>query len=140
VAAGAKSATFTAAAGTIVSNQTASVTATMSGVSKSATLNLLGGPTLSSLNCSPTTLTSGESSTCTVALAMAAPAGGSSVSLTHYSSLITTPVSVTVPAGFTSATFIATVGTVTDTRDTRVTATLNGTSRSVVFDVVDTAP
>ena len=84
-------------------------------------------PVLTSLQCAPTTLGSGAAATCTVTLNQAAPSGGAAVSISDNSTLLTTPASVTVAAGATSATFSATAGTLTSTQSATITATL-GTS------------
>ena len=68
VAANATSATFTASTGALISDQTATVTATLNGSSKSATLSLLAPVTLSSLQCAAASLASNASTTCTVTL------------------------------------------------------------------------
>src|ERR1019366_6219520 len=68
VAANATSATFTASTGTLVSDQTATVTATLNGSSKPATLSLVAPVTLSALQCTAASLASNASTTCTVTL------------------------------------------------------------------------
>src|SRR6185295_15175591 len=60
--------------------------------------------TLSSVTLSPSTVVGGASSTARVTLSRAAPSGGAVVSLSDDSTAATTPASVSVPAGSTSAT------------------------------------
>jgi hypothetical protein len=139
VPAGAASAAFTATAGQIASNQSASVTATLNGSSQSASIALTA-PTamLSALQCGAASLASGASTTCTVTLSAAAPSGGSTVALTSNSALLPAPSSVTVGAGAVSAGFSVTAGRVASNQSARVTATLNGSSQSV--SIALTAP
>ena len=86
--------------------------------------------TVYKLVCSPASVLSGATSSCTVTLSAAAPAGGSTVTLSDNSSALTTPASVKVPAGSTTASFTATAGTVTANQSATVKATLNGSSGS----------
>ena len=85
---------------------------------------------LTSLQCSPATLASGAASTCQVTLSGAAPAGGTTVSLSDNSTALTVPASVTVPAGATTAGFSATAGTISVNQTAVVTASLNGASQT----------
>ena len=100
VAAGAITATLNATTGAVPSDQTATVTATLNGVSQTATLNLVAPVALSSLACNPTSLGSSATSTCTVTLSKAAPTGGTVVMVSDNNALLGTPASVTVAAGF----------------------------------------
>ena len=101
------------------------------------------GQTINGVTCSPSTIAggSGESATCTVTLASAAPAGGTSVTLT--SSLMELAAllpRVTVPAGQTQANF-----TVTTNANYRaysgigfsaaIGASANGSTRSATINV-----
>ena len=101
------------------------------------------GQTLNTVSCSPATIAggSGDSATCTVTLASAAPAGGTSVTLT--SSLMELAAllpRVTVPAGQTQATFVVT----TNARyraysgigfSATIGAAANGSSRTTTINV-----
>ena len=87
-------------------------------------------PTVSALSCNPTTLFSGGTSTCTVTLSGAAASGGTSVSLSDNSPVLTVPGSVTVSSGNTSATFSATAGTVASNQTAVITASANGGSKT----------
>jgi hypothetical protein len=77
------STTFTATAGSMASNQSATLTASLNGASRTATINLVAPQplTLSSLTCNPTNLNAGAITTCTVALSGAAPNGGTVVNM-----------------------------------------------------------
>ena len=128
VAAGSSSGTFTATAGTISANQTATLTATLNGVSKTAGISLAATAHVSTLSCSPNSLGQSSSSTCTVTLTQAAPTGGASVALSSNAAALTVPASVTVAAGSTTATFAAASGTISSNQTATVTATYNSTS------------
>src|SRR5262245_7324417 len=100
------------------------ITASFNGVTRSATLtvNPSGSPpppppppptvTLSAFSVSPATVVGGASSNGTVTLSGDAPSGGVVVSLSDNSPAAATPVSVTVPAGASSANFIVTTTSV----------------------------
>jgi uncharacterized protein (TIGR03437 family) len=139
IAAGTATGSFTAAAGTIVSTQTAVVTATLNGSSKSASFSLLPPITVSSVACAPTSLPSGGSSTCTVMLSASAPAGGLPVALSANSTLLTTPASVIVAASARTVTFTATAAATIPTAQTViVTAALNGSSTTAFVSLTPT--
>jgi uncharacterized protein (TIGR03437 family) len=136
VPSGATAATFTVTAGTIAADQTATVTATLSGLSRPVTINLLAPVLVSALACNPTSLGPAAATTCMVTLSRAASAGGAVVALSSNNPLLTTPISVTVPAGATTAPFTATSGSITVSQTGSVTTTYNGSSRSVVISLV----
>jgi len=83
---------------------------------------------LSGLSCSPSFLSTGGSTTCTATLNQAAPAGGASVALTSSTGELFVPTPLTVPAGMTSASFVATAGTIPVNLTAGITGTLNGIS------------
>jgi hypothetical protein len=139
VAAGATSAGFTATAGTIASNQSATVTATLNGSSQSASIALTApAVTMSSLLCGASSLASNASTTCTATLSAPAPSGGASVALASNNTLLNMPSAVTVAAGATSAGFTATAGKIASNQSATVTATLSGSSQSA--SIALTAP
>ena len=135
VVAGNSTATFTATAASLTMPQSATVSATLGASSFSVPMTLQAPVLLTGLACSPTTLASGAASTCTVTLNQTAPGGGSAINLSGNSSLLTTPVSVTVLAGSNSATFIATAGTITTTSTAVITATLNSSSLTFTLNL-----
>jgi uncharacterized protein (TIGR03437 family) len=136
VAGGATSATFSATTGTLVSNQSAILTAAFNGSTANATLNLTVGPVLvSALTCSPSILASHSSSSCTVTLSKAAPAGGATVTLSDNSSMLTVPSSVTVPEAATSAIFKATTGTIGSNSSATITASYNSSSATASITI-----
>ena len=136
VPAGNSSANFTAGAGTIPANQTATVTATLNGASQTATLNLMAPMLVSTLACNPTSLPSGSFSTCIVTLNQVAPAGGTTVSLSSNNAALAVPSSVGAPAGANTATFTAAAGNITANQTAAITATLNGASQSASISLV----
>ena len=90
-------------------------------------------PTVSTLSCNPTSLSSGAGSVCTAALTQAAPSGGTAVTLSDNSTLLTVPTSVTVVSGATTATFTVTAGSITSDQNAIVTASLNGVSKTATI-------
>ena len=81
-------------------------------------------PEVSSLSCNPTSLISGSAGICTVQLSRTV-VYSQTVQLTANSLLLTIPVSVLVPGGTSSATFIVIAGIVTTTQNVTITASLN---------------
>ena len=130
IGAGQNSATFTATAAAVVSNQFAVLTATLDGVSRPFTLisTAPSSAQLTSLVCTPSTLGSNASSTCTVTLNTAA-ASAATVSLVSNNGLLTVPASIIVPASQSSAAFSANSGAVSGTQSVTITATWNGQSQ-----------
>ena len=136
VPAGSATTTFNATAGSIPSNQNATLTATLSGVSQTATINLSRTLTLSSLSCNPTSLASAAGTTCTVTLSQAAPAGGTAVSLSSNNALLPVPgATITVPAGSATTTFNATAGSIPSNQNATLTATLSGVSQTATISL-----
>lgn len=127
IGAGLASAAFTATVAAVTSNQSALLTATLNGVSQSFTLSAKsatkGQP--KSLHCSPTAIASHTSGKCAVTLDAAAMTD-SVVSIASSNPLLSVPLSITVPAGQTSATFDAISGSVSASQNATVTANLNG--------------
>ena len=75
-----------------------------------------GVPVLSGLSCTSGSFTGAGTDSCTVTLNAAAATGGFAVSLASNNSNVTVPASVTVAAGATSASFTATVSSVSTAR------------------------
>jgi hypothetical protein len=120
VPANATSAIFSATAGNIASNQSATLTASLNGASQTVPIMLVPPGTApgtapdipSSLTCNPKFIVSGGITVCKVILSQAAPSGGTGivVTLVSNSKLLRVPPSVTVVAGSSSATFFASAG------------------------------
>ncbi len=95
------------------------------------------------LTCVPSSLGPRAVSTCTVTLNQAAPAGGSSVTLSSSSAALTLPASVTIAAGSTSSSFTVTTGSLSTSQSAFITATLADTSTTAAISVAsatDLAP
>ncbi len=106
VAAGSNSASFNAAASTVFANQTVHVTVKVNGTSGTAALTLTALPVASAISCNPGTVTGGSPSVCTVSLSVPARSGGNVVTLSGGTVNAVIPVSITVPSGATSNSFI----------------------------------
>lgn len=133
VVAGQISATFPVNTASVTATQTVVISATYEDVTESATLTInpaASTATLSAVSLDPTSVVGGNASTGTVTLSAAAPGGGFAVSLSDNSTAASTPSSVTVPEGATTATFTVTTVAVTTTTLATVTATAGGTSRT----------
>src|SRR5262249_22006014 len=98
-------------------------------------------PTLSALSLNPASVVGGNSSQGTVSLSSAAPSGGAVVTLSSSApSVASTPASVTVAAGATSATFaISTVG-VSITNTVTISAAFGGVTRTAALAVTPVPP
>ena len=80
---------------------------------------------LNALTCVNSSITGAGTDICTATLNAAAATGGFTVSLASDNSAVTTPTSVTVPAGATSASFIATAVAVSSAQTVTLTASAN---------------
>ena len=132
VPAGQLSANFTVSTVQVANQTTVTITGTFpAGVSRTAVLTVLRSPVPASVTFNPSTVLGGQPSTGTVTLSRAAPTGGSIVALSSSNTAAATvPASITIPAGATSGTFIATTfAQLTDTAVV-VSASLNGLTQS----------
>lgn len=134
--AGATAVSFTATAGSILTDGAANLTASANGGSATFSLGLVAPPRVSSLSCTPATLTAGGSATCTVTLTKAALPAGQTVSVTSTDAALTTPGSVTVGAGSSTAQFSAAAGTIPLDCTAVVRAEANGASASASINLV----
>src|ERR1019366_4837799 len=101
---------FTATAGGATApDQTATLTATLNGNAQAASIILATAVKVSSVLCTPATLGSGGTSSCTVTLSKIS---GGTVTLSSNTAALTVPGSVAVVARSTTATFMATAGTI----------------------------
>ena len=140
IAAGASGATFGITTTAVSAVTATSLTATYNGVQKTTTFVVNPPPaapaTLSTLTLAPTTVKGGTPVTATVTLSAPAPTGGAKVTLKSTApSIATTPASVTVAAGASSATF--TISTARPARNTMLTvsATYGSKTRSATLTV-----
>ncbi len=122
VPAGSTSANFTVQTQAVASVQTPKITATLNGSTISANLTV-NPPSLVSLKFNPSSLASGTNSTGTLTLSSAAPVGGFSIALSSEQASVVPPASVSIAAGSTTATFIATTKVVAVSTVVTVTAT-----------------
>jgi uncharacterized delta-60 repeat protein len=128
VPAGATSAMFNFSTGVVSATAARLVTASANGVSRSAWVTLQPGGLLS-FTVNPTNLTAGASSTGTIRLSGPARTGGTPVTITPNTTVITAPGTVTVPSGQMTATFTLQTSYMS-TRATRtVTARLGAISK-----------
>jgi hypothetical protein len=132
-------ANFAVSTASVTSTTTGNIVATYGGVTKSATITVtaLAPATLSSLSLSPSTVSGGANSTGTVTLSKAAPAGGVVISLTSKTpARATVPVSITIAAGASSATF--NVSTTPSNKKAAVTisASYGGVVKSVTLTII----
>ncbi len=127
--------TFTAtAAGTIASNQTATLTATINGSTQAAAISLVAPVLVTGLTCSPASLGPSASATCTVTVSQAA---GGTVAVSSNEEALTAPASFTVAAGSLTATFTATAaGTIAGNQTATLTATINGSAQTAGVSLV----
>lgn len=134
VAAGATTATFTISTVAVPANVTATISASLGGVTKTAPLTITA-PKLLTLTLNPTSVEGGQSSTGTVTISDPAPSGGLTVALASSNAAATTPASVTIPAGATSADFTVATSVVTAETMAIITGTLNGDSASATLTI-----
>ncbi len=107
VAPGASTANFEVSTIYVSSTTAVTISASLGGGTQNAFLTVLQPSVIvSSITVNPATVGGGNASTGTVTLSGPAPTGGAAITLSsNQSSVATTPASVTVPAGSTSATF-----------------------------------
>lgn len=128
IPAGETSIAFTVTAKLVDANSTATITASASGKSVSGDVQVRGS-IVSALTSNPASVGSKNSFVGTVTLDAPAPSTGGVVTLSDNSGgLVSMPATVTVPAGATSTTFNASVGSVTRRTSVTLEADLNGAS------------
>jgi uncharacterized protein (TIGR03437 family) len=121
--------------GTIITAQSATITASLNGLKVSTNLSLALTAQPSALTCSPGTVNAPGSSTCTVTLSAAAPAGGAPVTLSSDNANMSVPASVLIGAGQTMGSFVATAAVVSTDQTVQIAATFNGASTKFVLAV-----
>jgi uncharacterized protein (TIGR03437 family) len=140
VANGAASGAFSITAGTVASNQTATVSASLNGVTKSALVNLTAPAVpaaLTSIQCAPASLNSNQSATCTVNLDKSSN-GVTTLTLSDDNAQLTTPGNLAIGNGASSASFTVAATAISLSQTATVTASLSGVTKS--FPVILTAP
>ncbi len=125
VNAGATSATFQVVTTALPTDASATISATISGVTKTATLSVTA-PKVLSLSVNPASVKGGTSSTGTVTLTSPAPAGGLTVTLTSDKAFATVPATMVVAAGASTGTFTVTTSSVPSDGVANLSASDNG--------------
>jgi hypothetical protein len=130
---------FEARSVAVNSDASATVSATPGAVSQTITvlapkLSAVGVPNGAIIN-DITTMSGGTSRSMTVRLSSSAPSGGIAVLLSSNSTLLTLPSIVTVTGGQTTTDFTVTAATTTVDVDATITATFNGTSKTVLVRI-----
>lgn len=136
IAAGATSGDALITTGVVAADTSVTATATLGAVSKTAVVVVKAGA-LSSLVPAKTVLTGGTTVSVRVQLDGAAPAGGTTVTLSSANSaIVSLPVQAVVPAGATSVNVDAVTSAVAFDTDVAITATLGTVSKSVTLTIV----
>ncbi|MGA9584540.1 MAG: fibronectin type III domain-containing protein [Terracidiphilus sp.] len=142
VAAGAKTAGFTAVSEAVSQTVSVTITGEAGSVTKTDKITLYPvassapqpAATLSKVSCGAQTLTGPATDSCTVYLSAAAT-NPTEIALSSSSTALQAPASVTVAAGSTSATFSATASAVTAAAKATLTATADGMSQTDVIQL-----
>ena len=135
VNAGSTSATFLITSKIVTTIQTATISASLGGVTKAATLTVTpaSAVSLASLSLNPTSVKGGDDSRGTVTLTVL-PSVDTSVSISSSNtSRATVPSSVTVKAGSKSATFTVKTNRVSSTSTVTITASQGGVAKTSVL-------
>ncbi len=134
VLAGATNATFAITTVPVATSVSVTISGLLATVTRTATLTVTH-PVLSSVSLSPASVKGGTTSTGTVTLNGAAPTGGIVVTLADNSAAASTPASVMVPAGATSASFTVTTTTVSSSTAVTISAKYSGTTKTTTLTV-----
>ncbi|MGZ5528353.1 MAG: beta strand repeat-containing protein, partial [Limisphaerales bacterium] len=136
VAANATTATFTVTTSAVSAVTPVTIAGTYNGTrTVTLTVNPLAAVALSSFSVSPTAVTGGVSATGTVTLTVAAPTGGTTVTLSSNNVAANVPANVTVAANAITATFPITTTPVATSTPVTITATLGAISKMVTLTV-----
>ena len=130
IAAGANSATFTITASGVFTSEIDSVSAQLGNKTVSCGFGIGASAVMHSVSINPSSVVGGTSATGTVYLNGAAPIGGATIALSSSDPSAQPDVTVTIPAGQSSANFNVTTSPTTTTKNPQITATLNGKSAS----------
>jgi len=128
IAAGQTTGTFTVSTATVTTPTAVTITAALNGTA-AATLNV-NPLQVMDLTIAPGTVTGGQSATGTVTLGGPAAAGGTTVSLSSTGSNAVVPISVTIPAGSASGSFVIRSNPTSAQTTATVTATLNSSAKT----------
>jgi hypothetical protein len=97
---------------------------------------IIAVPTISSLTCVKSVLSPGAVADCAISIGAAATASGVEVSLLSNNPMLNIPSSITIAPGSTSSAFRAVARTIGDNQLATLTASTQGVSRSVTFNLV----
>jgi dipeptidyl aminopeptidase/acylaminoacyl peptidase len=131
---GKSSGTFSVRTVPVTAQAIATVTLTCGGTPVT-TYVVVNPPKLASLTLKPTSVKGGKNSIGTVTFGSPAPRGGLAISLASSDSSATTPKSVTIPPGATSATFTVRTSKVSSPTTATITATYGGLSQSATLTI-----
>ena len=133
---GTTSTTFAVTTSPVASKTAAVITAVFGGLTQTATI-VVQPPVLASVALNPSSTTGGSSSTGTVTLNGPAPAGGAVVALSSSNtSVATVPSSVTVPAGFSNATFTVNTSRLLCPNSAAITGSSSGVNQTANLAVM----
>ncbi|HVV44525.1 MAG TPA: YncE family protein, partial [Bryobacteraceae bacterium] len=135
IPAGAKTATFPVATEYTTITRADTITAFLNGLSATTTITVTAPPSLASVSVSPLSVQGSGPATGTVTLTTPAPSGGTVVYLWTGGSPAFVPVSVTVAAGYTTATFPVTTNYVATPTQGTITAFYNGQNVTTTITV-----
>lgn len=135
VPAGSNFATFPITTSGVIATEFLNLSATYKSVTASCGFGIGSSIAIHTITSLPSTVTGGAASTGTVKLTNPAPVGGAVVGLTSSNAVAQVPLSVTVPAGQTSATFTVTTSGSNSNIWVNLSATLNGKTVSSGFIV-----
>ncbi len=140
-------ATFQIAPGTLVTSVPVQMTAVsastppgvpIAGAGTGGTISITQpvSPAVSGLTCVPATVTAPGSAACTVTVSSPALSGGFSIALNSQNSAATVPSTVNVAAGASSATFTATVSSVSSSQTATISAVGGGATKTFNLSIV----
>jgi hypothetical protein len=139
--------TFTITTSAVAASTTVTITASYNGTSRTAPLTVTPAgapppaPALQGLLVSPESVAGGSGSQGVVTLSGAAPAGGTTVSLSSANSgVASVPASVTVAEGSSNAVFAISTSTVTASTTVTISASANGVTRTATLTVTMAPP
>jgi hypothetical protein len=139
VPAGATSVNVDAVSSAVATDTDVAITATLGTISKSVTLTVVA-PVAASVTVSPASVLGGNTATGTVTLSGPAPTGGRIVDLSSNLAAATVPVSVTVAAGASTATFSVATTLIQSNATAKLSATNNGVTVTTSLTVRGPAP
>ncbi|MCW3094876.1 MAG: hypothetical protein JWL77_494 [Chthonomonadaceae bacterium] len=136
VAQGQTTATFTVATTVVTASTNVTLSGSYNGVTQTAVLTVNPVPVLSALSVSPSSVIGGSSATGTATLTSPAGPGGLVVGLSSSNTTVaTTPASVTIASGQTSATFSVTTSNVAASTGVTLSGVYGGVTKTATLTV-----